>query len=322
MNDNSIKISVAMTTYNGEKFLQKQIDSILSQTVMPLEIIICDDCSNDNTRVILQNYKKNNDPLFIIILNDVNLGYIKNFEKALSLCTGDYIALCDQDDMWEPYRLEKYMPLLNDKSLVYSDSLLIDKNDNILSKKLIKNCSTFQNKKFMSIFFKKGTVQGASMILSKNLVELSLPFPSNIPHDVWLMLISKDQGSVLFCNETKLLYRIHDSNIIGIKRSKKSIMSFLRALKYLIKRRNATLRLLYNKSTELVKLNFLQNNIKNELLYFNEFCEMIIYPKHNIQFRPFIRSFKYFSELIKIDNDYFIIPFIRILSVFYTPKKY
>ena len=97
-------ISVAMTTYNGEKYLKEQIDSILSQSEKDIELIICDDCSTDNTNKILSDYTEK-DKRVHVYKNELNLGYVKNFEKAISLCSGDYIALSDQDDIWLPEHL-------------------------------------------------------------------------------------------------------------------------------------------------------------------------------------------------------------------------
>ena len=92
-------ISIAMATYNGEKFLRYMLDSILSQTYQDIELIICDDNSSDSTCLILKEYEKNNSRIKLYF-NESNLGFIKNFEKAISLCSGDYIALSDQDDIW------------------------------------------------------------------------------------------------------------------------------------------------------------------------------------------------------------------------------
>ena len=98
-------ISIALTTYNGEKFLKEQLDSILNQTYSDYELVVCDDCSTDSTRQILKEYEKK-DKRINVFLNNNNLGFKNNFEKAISLCTGEYIALSDQDDIWDEKKLE------------------------------------------------------------------------------------------------------------------------------------------------------------------------------------------------------------------------
>src|SRR5574344_2136916 len=98
-------ISLALPTYNGEKYLREQLDSIFNQTMVPEEIVVVDDRSTDSTIQILEEYKQKYGLKYYI--NEQNLGYNKNFEKAITLCQGDYIALCDQDDVWLPEKIEK-----------------------------------------------------------------------------------------------------------------------------------------------------------------------------------------------------------------------
>ena len=99
------KISLAMTTYNGEKFLREQLESIYSQTRVPDEVIVCDDNSSDGTIQILEEYRQNKGLIYYV--NKPALGVNSNFYKAISLCTGDYIALSDQDDIWKCDKIKK-----------------------------------------------------------------------------------------------------------------------------------------------------------------------------------------------------------------------
>ena len=96
-----MKISVALCTYNGETFIDQQINSILNQTLKVDEIVVCDDISKDNTIKIIQEYSLKFPDIFKIYINESNIGSVKNFEKAISLCTGEIIFLSDQDDVWE-----------------------------------------------------------------------------------------------------------------------------------------------------------------------------------------------------------------------------
>ena len=107
-------ISIAMATYNGEKYLAEQLDSILAQTVQDFELIVCDDCSSDSTAEILSRYAEK-DSRIKIFVNEKNLGFVKNFEKAVSLCSGEYIALSDQDDVWFAGHLEILLRNIKDK---------------------------------------------------------------------------------------------------------------------------------------------------------------------------------------------------------------
>lgn len=99
---------IAMTTYNGEKYLKEQIDSILNQTVSDFELIVCDDVSSDSTMDILNDYAEKDDRVHVF-RNEENLGFLKNFEKAIRICLdrgAEYVALSDQDDVWTENHLE------------------------------------------------------------------------------------------------------------------------------------------------------------------------------------------------------------------------
>ena len=100
-----MKVSIALATYNGEKYLREQLDSILSQSIQDFELVACDDCSTDSTLKILNEYAEK-DFRVKVFTNEKNLGFKKNFEKAIFLCSGDYIALSDQDDIWTENHLQ------------------------------------------------------------------------------------------------------------------------------------------------------------------------------------------------------------------------
>ena len=130
-------ISVALACYNGENFIYEQIQSIINQTITDLEIIICDDKSTDNTIDIIHNIK---DKRIKLYQNNIQLGVVKNFEKAISLCNGEYIALSDQDDVWVEKKLEKQLNqyiIEREKRptgplLLYHDLILVDKELEVL----------------------------------------------------------------------------------------------------------------------------------------------------------------------------------------------
>jgi len=102
-----MKTSVAMCTHNGEKYIKTQLESILTQTIAIDEIVICDDRSNDNTIAIIEQIQLENPNKISLYKNHENIGSTKNFEKAISICTGDYIFLSDQDDIWKVNKFEK-----------------------------------------------------------------------------------------------------------------------------------------------------------------------------------------------------------------------
>ena len=123
-------LSIAMTTYNGSKYLQKQLDSILNQSYSDFELVICDDCSIDDTFEILKIYEKR-DSRIKIFKNNENIGFSKNFEKTISLCKFDYIALADQDDIWKENHLELLLSNLNDSSASVGNADIMNSFDEI-----------------------------------------------------------------------------------------------------------------------------------------------------------------------------------------------
>lgn len=108
-------VSIAMCTYNGAGYLLQQLESLARQTRRPEEIIICDDASNDGSVVVAQTFAQKSGLNVRIHQNPSNLGYVKNFEKAIGLCTQDLIFLCDQDDLWHPQKIQKIVDVFDEE---------------------------------------------------------------------------------------------------------------------------------------------------------------------------------------------------------------
>jgi len=120
-------VSIALCTYNGDTYISSQLDTIINQTYGNIEIIVVDDGSTDNTLPILKHYEETGK--IKLYRNNTNLGFIKNFEKAISLCTGDYIALSDQDDLWELNKIELLVNTIGENMLIFSDSEFIGREN-------------------------------------------------------------------------------------------------------------------------------------------------------------------------------------------------
>lgn len=211
-------VSIAMTTYNGEKYLREQIDSILSQTIQEFELIICDDCSNDSTVEILKEYVSK-DSRIKVFFNEFNLGFLKNFEKAIDLCSGDYIALSDQDDIWIPEHLEILQKAIIDRkcSLVGANALLVDSNNNDIGCKLI-NDGNFPNAKgeYEFLLLHRNIFQGCSLMFKKTILKRALPFPKDIKfHDWYLALVASEEKGVCYIDMPITRYRQHSNNVTG-----------------------------------------------------------------------------------------------------------
>ena len=220
-------ISIAMATYNGAIFLKEQIDSILKQTIQDIEIVVCDDCSTDKTFDILQEYASK-DFRFHIYQNEEKLGFKKNFEKAVSLCNGDYIALSDQDDIWKENHLELLLRAIKNKSLACGNSLLIDKDGKYLGMTLkyqesLDFIPEDNLKKVLSILLFRNPYQGASMMINNRLKEIALPIPDGVDyHDTWFASVACFLDGVNYIEEPILNYRRLPNSVTGFRENRKS----------------------------------------------------------------------------------------------------
>lgn len=225
--DMQMKISVAMCTYNGERFLNEQLDSILAQTIPVDEIIICDDGSNDSTVKILTDYKNRHPKVIKIFNNPKTLKSVKNFEKAISLCTGDIIFLSDQDDIWHTEKVKittdyfkqnsKISALCTNGYIINDDSLEIE-NHHVMWDVFaeFKKTSPYYSL-FNFLIFKTNFATGATMAFKKSLLKLIAPIPEiqDFHHDEYIALIAASQDTFEFIAEKLIYYRIHDNQQVG-----------------------------------------------------------------------------------------------------------
>lgn len=217
------KIDILLATYNGEKYLKEQIDSILNQTYKNIKLIISDDCSKDNTREILKEYEQK-DERVKVYYQEENQGYIKNFEFLLKQVTSDFYMLSDQDDVWLPEKVEKSYKTLKDKNadLVFGDLEVVDKDLNtiypsfnkfmLLERKIQKYINT--NK----VNYLYNCVTGCTVISKKEFIEKLLPFPAKskyVAHDHWLGIMLSLNGKLVYMPEKYIKYRQHGNNQIG-----------------------------------------------------------------------------------------------------------
>nr|WP_294925879.1 glycosyltransferase family 2 protein [uncultured Flavobacterium sp.] len=210
-------ISVCVATYNGVKFIKKQISSILDQLGENDEIIISDDGSTDGTlsiinsfddnRIVLLNHKKNEEgrkkkyPHYLISAN---------FENALKEAKGDFIFLADQDDIWHKNKVEIMLSYLKYNMLVISDYEVIDENDMVTDK-------PFFNRSHSSDSFIKNIItpsyHGCLIAFRKEVLKIALPFPEKlILHDTWIGILASTIGNVVFINDRLVKYRRHELN--------------------------------------------------------------------------------------------------------------
>lgn len=233
-----MKISVCVATYNGEKYIKNQLDSILCQLSPNDEVIISDDGSSDNTVSIIQSYL---DPRIIPIdhknsdsgkYQHPSYRVTRNFENALSRATGDIIFLSDQDDVWHQTKVKEIITVFETQNtnLVLHDAVLTDGQNNIIANSYFKVLKSRPGLKRNMI---RNSYLGCCMAFDKTVLKNSLPFPKHlIAHDMWIGLIAEQTGNVAFIDQKLITYQRHESS--ATSSGNKSTNSILFKVKYRI----------------------------------------------------------------------------------------
>ena len=230
------RVSVCMATYNGAKYIKEQLDSILCQLGENDEIIISDDSSKDDTIAIIKAY---NDKRIHLFENQSFHSPVFNFENALKHASGNYICLCDQDDIWLPNKLDVIKEYLDTFVLVVSDCKIVDADLNVLHKSFFH---LHNSKKGFLRNWIRNSYLGCCMAFRKEVLNIALPFPKKIAmHDIWIGLLVNLHGKVEFINTPLVLYRRHGENAsFGAENSKYSLSFKIKyrmvMLYYLLKR--------------------------------------------------------------------------------------
>ena len=225
-------MDILLATYNGEKYLKCQLDSILNQTYRNIRLLINDDCSTDGTRHILKEYEKK-DSRIQVQYNESNLGSIKNFENLLNRVESKYFMLSDQDDFWMPEKVEKSLNRIIDENadLVFTDLEAVDESMQTITPSVVrfmgfkKNIDKYNDYRLV---FLRNCVTGCTIISRKDLIKKYVPIPKEAPmmHDWWMALMISQNGKLAFLDEPTIKYRQHKENQLGIYGMKTYINDF------------------------------------------------------------------------------------------------
>ena len=210
-----LRVSVAMTTYNGEKYLKEQLDSILKNIKSNDEIIISDDGSTDKTLEILKQYESKDSR--IKVYKNSKLGVKKNFEKAIEHSNGKYIFLADQDDVWAIDKVDKVLKAFNenDCSLVIHDAIVVNEN----LKKINDSFFSIRNSRngILKNIYKNSYI-GCCIAFKSTMKKYILPIPNNIEmHDQWIGILNDKYGKSIFLKDKLIKYRRHTANVSKMK---------------------------------------------------------------------------------------------------------
>lgn len=220
-------IDILLASYNGEKYIAEQIDSILSQTYEDWFLYIKDDCSTDNTVNIIRGYEKRYKDKIKVVLSDKPSGSAKNnFFSMLQYSKSDYIMTCDQDDVWIPEKVkitynkmkqaenrDKDIPIL-----VHTDLIVVDENLNTICDSLFKMQNLDSNRDKLNNLLVQNIVTGCTVMINRRLLDYIETVPTHaIMHDWWMALVASALGKIIFVGEQTVLYRQHNDNDVGAK---------------------------------------------------------------------------------------------------------
>ena len=202
-------ISIAMATYNGEKYLQQQLDSIAAQTILPDELVVCDDCSTDKTIEILENFKNKVGFKVRILQNQVNSGYVKNFARVIPETKGDFVFMCDQDDFWFPNKIKRVLKTFEENpkaQLVAHNAICTDSNLKPLGKTLFE-FDVSRGLRYGS------AIHGFVTCVRRSYLNYMLPIPYCYTFDRWMSLPASELKIRFELDEVLGYYRRHESAI-------------------------------------------------------------------------------------------------------------
>jgi glycosyltransferase involved in cell wall biosynthesis len=216
-------VSVALATYNGETFLTEFLASLNRQSWSNLEIVVSDDCSSDGTSALLQAYR-GAVPLTIVDTLE-RVGIVRNFERAMIACSGDYIALADQDDVWDGEKITGLMNRLQAVEaklaegvplLVFSDVEIVNDVLERMSPSYFSFARKSHDARHVRDFLLGNHIPGCAMLFNRALLDLSMPMPVDFAmHDWWLALVAAAFGEILYVDEPYVKYRQHANNAVG-----------------------------------------------------------------------------------------------------------
>lgn len=213
MNSNKPLVSIALCTFNGEKYLYEQLKSIVNQDYPNLEIIIVDDKSTDKTLEIINLFSQVNQNIKLFI-NETNIGFNRNFRKALKLCSAEYIAISDQDDIWMPEKISCLINNINDNLLIYHDSAYINNEGQLLNiststhhRFVLGNCAT------QLLYF--NCISGHTCLIRKELLDLTPDFDKDLYYDWWLAYTAACTERINFVKDKLVKHRKHTESTTG-----------------------------------------------------------------------------------------------------------
>jgi glycosyltransferase involved in cell wall biosynthesis len=220
-----MRVSVALCTYNGSRFVQAQLASIAAQSMLPDELVVCDDGSTDTTAEIIRDFVRTAPFEVRFVQNGERLGTTKNFEKAITLCRGQFIALADQDDVWRPDKLRCIIGTMDSGSEpggAFSDAELMDEQSNPLGRRLWQSipfhppAGMMTSEQFVQLLLRQDAVTGATLVFRSQCRASIMPIPDSWAHDAWIAWMLVLHSSLALVRDPLMSYRVHPEQQLGV----------------------------------------------------------------------------------------------------------
>lgn len=298
------KVQILMSTYNGDKYLREQLDSIIKQNYSNFSILIRDDGSTDNTLSILEEYK-NKYGNIISYYQGENIGVIKSFFDLMKNADNEasYYALSDQDDFWKINKIKRAVSEIQNIEIIRDIPILYCSRTTLVDKDLNKLPISIRRTKVKPSFgnaLVENICTGCTAVINKKLLNIVINHTPNftVMHDWWLYLTASYFGKVIFDEKSFILYRQHDNNVLG------SRTNYLNEFKIRLKQFKKNKNLISKQAKEFKKLYKIKNNMNGKSLLF------VSNYKYNIIYKINILFSKDIYRQRKLDNFIFKILFL------------
>lgn len=232
------RFSVAICTYNGSRYLPEQLESLVRQQRLPDEVVISDDGSTDGTCALLEDFRQRAPFPVCLCYNPKNLGYSRNFAQAVQHCSGDLVALCDQDDFWYPRKLHRLEQLFAEHPSVggvFSNGTLRNTASEPVSGDLWSSFHFGRRDQqrvnagdAVPVLLRRNVVTGMAFAFRRPWGDVLSVMPDHWPHDFWLALRIAAESRLLACPEMLVSYRVHGHQQIGVPITRNEKLSFVR----------------------------------------------------------------------------------------------
>ncbi len=224
-------IDILMATYNGEEFIEEQLNSILNQSYSNWRLIISDDCSQDNTISIVKEYKNKYPDKILLFQNDRPSGSAQsNFFNAIKYTSANYVMFSDQDDIWLPNKIKDTFNLVRKMELedsmetpilVHTDLMIVDKDLKEIKSSMFEMMNMDSKRCALNNLLVQNIVTGCTVMCNRALINFIRKVPNNaVMHDMWIAMVASAFGKIGFIDKTTILYRQHGKNSVGAKNTR------------------------------------------------------------------------------------------------------